>query len=101
VVVSEIALRAFTPAEAAELLSVRESWLRRRAGERAVPSRMLGKHLRFTAADIAAIIAEAARPALPENASAGGPDTLAPPYREGPVAEPAVTRHRRPAARPR
>ncbi|WP_406690675.1 helix-turn-helix domain-containing protein [Saccharopolyspora sp. ID03-671] len=41
-------LHLFTPAEAAKILSVRESWLRRKAGNRAVPCTFLGKHLRFS-----------------------------------------------------
>jgi len=53
----------FTPAQAAQLLQVRESWLRRRAGQRRVPCTFLGKHLRFSPADINQIITEAARPA--------------------------------------
>ncbi|WP_107074952.1 helix-turn-helix domain-containing protein [Micromonospora sp. MH33] len=53
----------YTPAEAAALLRVPESWLRRRAGRRQIPRTFLGKHLRFSAADLAAIIAAAAEPA--------------------------------------
>lgn len=52
-----------TPAEAAQLLTVRESWLRRQAGVRAVPCTLLGKHLRFSDADLHSIIASGARPA--------------------------------------
>lgn len=52
-----------TPAQAAGLLQVRESWLRRRAGERRVPCSFVGKHLRFSLADVEAIAAEGARPA--------------------------------------
>lgn len=52
-----------TPAEAAELLSVKESWLRRQAGRRVIPSTMLGKHLRFSDADLAAITDNGRRPA--------------------------------------
>src|SRR4051794_39104220 len=48
----------YTPAEAAAKLCVRESWLRRRAGARQVPCTFLGKHLRFSAADLAAIVAQ-------------------------------------------
>ncbi|GAA4574373.1 hypothetical protein GCM10023176_41290 [Micromonospora coerulea] len=55
--------RLYTPAEAALLLRVSESWLRRRAGRRHIPCTFLGKHLRFSAADLAAIIAAAAAPA--------------------------------------
>ncbi|MBW4717338.1 helix-turn-helix domain-containing protein [Saccharothrix obliqua] len=42
----------YTPEQAAALLQVRPSWLRRRAAARAVPCRFLGKHLRFTRQDI-------------------------------------------------
>lgn len=58
-------LPLYTPAQAAELLAVRESWLRRRAAARTVPCTMLGKHLRFSHADVTAIAAAAARPAGP------------------------------------
>jgi excisionase family DNA binding protein len=44
-----------TPAEAAELLAVKESWLRRKAGQRLIPCTFVGKHLRFSAADLRTI----------------------------------------------
>ena len=53
----------YTPAEAARLLRVRESWLRKRAAARLVPCTFLGKHLRFSPTDLAAIVTAAARPA--------------------------------------
>jgi excisionase family DNA binding protein len=53
----------YTPAEAAHRLRVRESWLRKKAAARTVPCTFLGKHLRFSPADLAAIVAAAARPA--------------------------------------
>ncbi|GGP87127.1 hypothetical protein GCM10010185_71100 [Saccharothrix coeruleofusca] len=53
----------FTPARAAELLAVRESWLRRKAGRREVPCTFVGKHLRFSAEDLRAIVAGGPRPA--------------------------------------
>jgi len=53
----------YTPAEAAALLRIRESWLRRRAAARLVPCTFLGRHLRFSPTDLAAIITEHARPA--------------------------------------
>jgi excisionase family DNA binding protein len=53
----------FTPAQAAQLLQVRESWLRRRAAQRRIPCTFLGKHLRFSPADLDQIITDAARPA--------------------------------------
>lgn len=45
----------YTADQAATLLQVRPSWLRRKAAARAVPCRYLGKHLRFSRADIHAI----------------------------------------------
>lgn len=45
----------YTAEQAAEMLQVRPSWLRRKATARAVPCRFLGKHLRFARADIDAI----------------------------------------------
>lgn len=57
--------RLYTPAEAAELLTVRESWLRRQAGQRRIPCTMIGRHLRFSPRDVDAIIAAGARPAKP------------------------------------
>jgi excisionase family DNA binding protein len=53
----------YTPEEAARRLRVRASWLRRKAAAREVPCTFLGKHLRFSAADLAAIVAACARPA--------------------------------------
>ena len=50
-----------TPAEAAKILKVRESWLRTKAAARAIPCTFLGKHLRFSDDDIAQIMAEGAR----------------------------------------
>ena len=63
-------LPLYTPAEAADLLAVRESWLRRRATARLVPCTFLGKHLRFSHADVTAIAAAAARPAARPAATA-------------------------------
>ena len=57
----EIAL-LHTPAEAAQILSIRESWLRGKAAARAIPCTFVGKHLRFSDDDIAQIMAEGARP---------------------------------------
>ena len=54
-------LPLYIPAEAARLLSVRESWLRRRATARAVPCTFVGKHLRFSHADVVAIAQAGAR----------------------------------------
>ncbi|MFI7679383.1 helix-turn-helix domain-containing protein [Actinophytocola sp. NPDC049390] len=45
----------YTAEQAASLLQVRPSWLRRKAAARAVPCRFVGKHLRFSRADIETI----------------------------------------------
>lgn len=58
-------LPLYTPAAAAELLAVRESWLRRRAAARTVACTFVGKHLRFSHADVLAIAAAGARPPGP------------------------------------
>jgi hypothetical protein len=50
----------YTPEQAAALLQVRPSWLRRKAAARAVPCRFVGKHLRFSHNDITAIADSAA-----------------------------------------
>jgi excisionase family DNA binding protein len=52
----------YTPQQAAALLQVRESWLRKKAAARAIPCTFLGKHLRFSPADLTAIVAAAAQP---------------------------------------
>jgi excisionase family DNA binding protein len=63
-------LPLYTPTEAARLLSVRESWLRRRVTARLVPCTFLGRQLRFSHADVIAVAAAAARPS--DAAPAGG-----------------------------
>lgn len=73
----------YTVEEAAALLQVRPSWLRRKAAARAVPCTFLGKHLRFSRADLDTIIA-------------GGSHQTAPP-RQRPA---TVSGGRRPARRP-
>jgi excisionase family DNA binding protein len=45
----------YTAEQAAVLLQVRSSWLRRKAAARAVPCRFLGKHLRFSRTDLETI----------------------------------------------
>jgi excisionase family DNA binding protein len=55
-------LPLYTPGTAARLLAVRESWLRRKAAARAVPCTFLGRHLRFSRADLEAIAQAAAQP---------------------------------------
>ena len=52
-VLTEVVL--YTADQAAGLLQVRPSWLRRKAAAGAVPCRHVGKHLRFSRADIDAI----------------------------------------------
>jgi excisionase family DNA binding protein len=54
-------IQLHTPAEAAEILRIRESWLRHKAAARAIPCTFIGKHLRFSDDDIAQIMAEGAR----------------------------------------
>lgn len=53
-----------TPAEAAEILRVRESWLRTKAATRAIPCTFIGKHLRFSDSDIFQIKQAGAREPL-------------------------------------
>lgn len=52
-----------TPAQAARVLSVRESWLRRMAGRGEIPCTFLGKHLRFSDADLRSIVHRGSRSA--------------------------------------
>jgi excisionase family DNA binding protein len=54
----------YTPAQAAALLAVKESWLRRKAGQRAIPCTFLGKHLRFSTHDLRAITALGSQPVI-------------------------------------
>ena len=53
-----------TPAEAADILRVRESWLRTKASARAIPCTFIGKHLRFSDSDIVQIKQAGAREPL-------------------------------------
>jgi excisionase family DNA binding protein len=55
----------YTVEEAAALLQVRSSWLRRKAATRAVPCTFLGKHLRFSRTDLDTIIDGGAQPIAP------------------------------------
>lgn len=59
----------YTPARAAELLAVRESWLRRKAAARVIPCTFLGKHLRFSIHDVRAIARLGAQPARRSSAT--------------------------------
>jgi excisionase family DNA binding protein len=52
----------FTPEQAARLLEVKPSWLRRKAAARAIPCTFIGKHLRFSRADLDAIVAAGRQP---------------------------------------
>jgi excisionase family DNA binding protein len=51
----------YTPTQAADLLAIKESWLRRMAGRRAIPCTFLGKHLRFSEHDLRSIVASGAQ----------------------------------------
>jgi excisionase family DNA binding protein len=57
---SDIAPLLYTADQAAELLQVRASWLRKKATARAIPCTFVGKHLRFSATDLTSIIAAGA-----------------------------------------
>jgi excisionase family DNA binding protein len=54
--------RLHTPAEAADLLKVPESWLRKKAAARVmIPCTFLGKHLRFSDDDLEEIVRSGSR----------------------------------------
>lgn len=55
----------YTPSEAAQLLRLRESWLRRKASLRQIPCTFLGKHLRFTNEDLEEIVRQGNRKVRP------------------------------------
>jgi excisionase family DNA binding protein len=71
-------LPLYTPSEAARLLTVPESWLRRRVTARAVPCTFLGKHLRFSRADLIAIVQAGATAPAPTRR----PGRHRPPHRQ-------------------
>ena len=50
-----------TPAEAAKILKVRESWLRAKAAARVIPCTFVGKHLRFSTGYLVQIMTDGAR----------------------------------------
>ena len=50
----------YTTAEAAALLKVSPSWLKRAAAARAVPCRRLGRLVRFSGSDLEEIVTKAA-----------------------------------------
>jgi hypothetical protein len=56
-----MATELHTPAEAAGILKVRESWLKTKASARLIPCTFVGKHLRFSDDDIAEIMRTGAR----------------------------------------
>ena len=55
----------YTPAEAAQLLKVPESWLRKKAAARMIPCTFVGKHLRFSSTDLTQIVEAGARQPRP------------------------------------
>jgi len=58
-----MATQLHTVTEAAAILKVRESWLKTKAAARLIPCTFVGKHLRFSDEDLAAIMrAGACRP---------------------------------------
>jgi hypothetical protein len=59
----------YTPAQAAALLAVKESWLRRKAGQRAIPCTFLGKHLCFSGHDLRVIATLGAQPVAAHHAT--------------------------------
>ena len=85
------------------MLTVPESWLRRRAAHRQIPSTMLGKHLRFSPANLAQIITEATRPADGSAPSSDSEDTPRPRRRRAAAPGPIRISAHRPgrSARPR
>ena len=54
-----------TLAEVATLLSVPESWLRKRVASHTVPCTRLGRHIRFTRQQVDQIVLAAHQPTLP------------------------------------
>lgn len=61
--VNEPAPVLFTFAQAARMTALPESWLRRAVTERRIPFRKVGKHVRFTHADLDALVAQSEVPA--------------------------------------
>ena len=90
-------LPLYTPAEAATLLAVRESWLRRRAAARTIACTFLGKHLRFSPADLHAIITAnthhpSAHPCRPTSMRRRNARTAPPPRAASTAAHPGRAR---------
>jgi hypothetical protein len=65
---TELPLRLYTPEQVGQMLQVPASWLRKKVSARSVPCTFVGKHLRFSAADIAAIISIGSTPATERRA---------------------------------
>ncbi|GAB4060612.1 helix-turn-helix domain-containing protein [Catellatospora paridis] len=63
----------YTPAEAAVVLRVSESWLRKKAAKRLIPCTFMGRLLRFSPADLAAIATHGHRPVQPIGARRRNP----------------------------
>jgi excisionase family DNA binding protein len=61
--VDDAGLHLYTAEQAAALLQVSPTWLRKKATARQVPSTFVGRYLRFSADDIAAILRSGTRPA--------------------------------------
>ena len=59
----EATLRLYTAPQAAALLQVSPSWLRKKATARQVPCTFVGRYLRFSVDDIVTIMQTGARPA--------------------------------------
>lgn len=53
---ASIAKVLFTFGEAAEMTGLRESWLRKAVASQAIAHRKVGKHVRFSRADIDALV---------------------------------------------
>ncbi|MDG4829941.1 helix-turn-helix domain-containing protein [Solwaraspora sp. WMMD1047] len=53
--------RLYTADQAAALLQISPSWLRRKATARSIPCTFIGKHLRFSPTDLEMIIKAGAR----------------------------------------
>ncbi|WP_225993967.1 helix-turn-helix domain-containing protein [Actinomadura rudentiformis] len=54
-------LRVYTPSEAARVLKIPESWLRKKAASRAIPCTFIGRHLRFSENDLTQIVRQGGR----------------------------------------
>jgi hypothetical protein len=59
-------LQMYTAEQAASLLQVSPWWLRKKATAGAIPCTFIGRYLRFTAGDLAEIIAAGERSGTPD-----------------------------------